>query len=56
MKVQTYNFDTKRWEEKELEIKDEELLKEEEIVKDMDTIQLYEYHKAWISIINTINI
>jgi len=56
LKLQVFNFKTKLWEEQEVELSIDDLRREEKIIKNLNAIQLYDYHQSWISIINTINI
>ncbi len=56
MKLQVFNFRTKLWEEQDIELSKEDIKAEEKIVKNLSPIELMDYHQAWISIINTINI
>lgn len=56
MKLQVFNFRTKLWEEQDIDLSVEDIKREEQIVKNLSPIELIDYHQAWISIINTINI
>ena len=55
MKLQVYNFRTKSWETKDVEMTAADIAREEVITSTMDSLQLFQYQQAWISIINTIN-
>jgi len=55
VKLQVYNFRTKSWETKDVEMTAADIAREEVITSTMDSLQLFQYHQAWISIINTIN-
>jgi hypothetical protein len=56
LKLQVFNFRTKLWEEQDIDLSVEDIKREEQIVKNLSPIELIDYHQAWISIINTINI
>ena len=56
MKLQVYNFKTQTWETKDVKMNADDIAREEAIVSGMDSFQVFEYHQAWISIINTINL
>ena len=56
MKLQVYNFKTQTWETKDVKMNADDIAREEAIISRMDSFQVFEYHQAWISIINTINL